>query len=287
MRRTVILLRTWFVLALLAVGPARLAAQSGEGQAAGGIKFGSVEVTEVRFPLDALWASPAIDAIGIDYYAPLADWRDGGGHLDATVVLSRDIAALGIYPAVDPLDSTSRQLDPNVIGEEHYNTTRAVQQTLQRYKELQDIIAILGMDELSPEDKQTVFRARKIQKFLSQPFSVAEVFTGHSGKQVPVAETVRGFKEILEGRMSISDVLGHPYLATIQDQVAQTGQASHTDRSVERLGVSDRHMVFLRRVWARELALLAAGKPTKQWEARNDCPAFEEFRKPLIENGTL
>ena len=100
----------------------------------------------------------------------------------------------------DPLDSTSRLLDPNVIGQEHYDAARATQAVLQRFKELQDIIAILGMDELSPEDKQTVFRARKIQKFLSQPFSVAEVFTGHSGKQVPVAETVRGFKEILEGK---------------------------------------------------------------------------------------
>ena len=121
-------------------------------------------------------------------------------HLDATVVLSRQIAALGIYPAVDPLDSTSRQLDPLVVGDEHYNTARGVQAVLQRYKELQDIIAILGMDELSEEDKQTVFRARKIQRFLSQPFTVAQVFTGREGKQVPVAETVKSFKEILEGK---------------------------------------------------------------------------------------
>jgi F-type H+-transporting ATPase subunit beta len=121
------------------------------------------------------------------------------GHLDATVALSREIAALGIYPAVDPLDSTSRQLDPLVIGEEHYNTTRAVQATLQRYKELRDIIAILGMDELSPEDKQAVARARKIQRFLSQPFHVAEVFTGQPGKLVPLAETIRGFKMIVNG----------------------------------------------------------------------------------------
>jgi F-type H+-transporting ATPase subunit beta len=120
-------------------------------------------------------------------------------HLDSTVVLSRDIAALGIYPAVDPLDSTSRQLDPQVVGEEHYTVARAVQGTLQRYKELRDIIAILGMDELAPEDKLTVARARKIQRFLSQPFHVAEVFTGAPGKYVPLAETIRGFKMITAG----------------------------------------------------------------------------------------
>jgi F-type H+-transporting ATPase subunit beta len=137
-------------------------------------------------------------------YVPADDLTDPSpattfGHLDATVVLSRDIAALGIYPAVDPLDSTSRQVDPNVIGEEHYNTTRAVQATLQRYKELRDIIAILGMDELSPEDKLVVARARKIQRFLSQPFFVAEVFTGSPGKYVPLKETIRGFKMIVNG----------------------------------------------------------------------------------------
>ncbi len=115
------------------------------------------------------------------------------------MVLSRDIASLGIYPAVDPLDSNSRQVDPNVVGQEHYETTRAVQQTLQRYKELRDIIAILGMDELSPEDKLAVSRARKIQRFLSQPFHVAEVFTGSPGKYVPLKETIRGFKMIVAG----------------------------------------------------------------------------------------
>jgi F-type H+-transporting ATPase subunit beta len=120
--------------------------------------------------------------------------------LDATIVLERSIAELGIYPAVDPLASTSRALSPDIVGEEHYAVARGVQKVLQRYKDLQDIIAILGMDELSPEDKLTVFRARKIQKFLSQPFSVAQVFTGREGKQVPVADTVRGFKEILEGK---------------------------------------------------------------------------------------
>lgn len=137
-------------------------------------------------------------------YVPADDLTDPSPattflHLDSTVVLSRDIAALGIYPAVDPLDSTSRQLDPQVVGEEHYNIARAVQQTLQRYKELRDIIAILGMDELAPEDKQAVARARKIQRFLSQPFHVAEVFTGAPGKYVPLAETLRGFKMIVEG----------------------------------------------------------------------------------------
>ena len=137
-------------------------------------------------------------------YVPADDLTDPSPattflHLDATVVLSRDIAALGIYPAVDPLDSTSRQLDPLVVGEEHYNTARAVQATLQRYKELRDIIAILGMDELSPEDKLAVARARKIQRFLSQPFNVAEVFTGSPGKIVPLAETIKGFKMIVSG----------------------------------------------------------------------------------------
>jgi F-type H+-transporting ATPase subunit beta len=137
-------------------------------------------------------------------YVPADDLTDPSpattfGHLDSTVVLSRDIASLGIYPAVDPLDSTSRQLDPHVVGEEHYNTARAVQATLQRYKELRDIIAILGMDELSPEDKLAVSRARKIQRFLSQPFSVAEVFTGSPGKYVSLKDTIKGFKMIVSG----------------------------------------------------------------------------------------
>ena len=137
-------------------------------------------------------------------YVPADDLTDPSpattfAHLDATIVLSRQIASLGIYPAVDPLDSTSRQLDPLVIGEEHYNTARGVQVILQRYKELQDIIAILGMDELSEEDKLTVSRARKIQRFLSQPFHVAEVFTGSPGKYVPLKDTIRGFKAIIAG----------------------------------------------------------------------------------------
>ncbi|MCK6404742.1 MAG: F0F1 ATP synthase subunit beta [Rhodocyclaceae bacterium] len=137
-------------------------------------------------------------------YVPADDLTDPSPattflHLDSTVVLSRDIAALGIYPAVDPLDSTSRQLDPQVVGEEHYSVARQVQTTLQRYKELRDIIAILGMDELSPEDKQAVARARKIQRFLSQPFHVAEVFTGSPGKFVSLKDTIKGFKMICSG----------------------------------------------------------------------------------------
>ena len=138
-------------------------------------------------------------------YVPADDLTDPApattfAHLDATLVLERSIAELGIYPAVDPLASTSRALAPEIVGEEHYAVARGVQKVLQRFKDLQDIIAILGIDELSPEDKATVYRARKIQRFLSQPFSVAQVFTGREGKQVPVAETVRGFKEILDGQ---------------------------------------------------------------------------------------
>jgi F-type H+-transporting ATPase subunit beta len=138
-------------------------------------------------------------------YVPADDLTDPApattfAHLDGTVVLSRPISELGIYPAVDPLDSSSRILDPNYVGEEHYSVARQVQVTLQKYKDLQDIIAILGMDELSDEDKLTVARARRIQKYLSQPFNVAEVFTGRPGSYVPVKETVRGFKEILEGK---------------------------------------------------------------------------------------
>jgi len=138
-------------------------------------------------------------------YVPADDYTDPApattfAHLDATTNLSRQIAELGIYPAVDPLDSTSRVLDPQVVGDEHYQTARGVQSLLQKYKELQDIIAILGMDELSEEDRQTVNRARRVQKFLSQPFHVAEVFTGMSGKFVQLADTIRSFKEILEGK---------------------------------------------------------------------------------------
>jgi len=138
-------------------------------------------------------------------YVPADDYTDPGivttfGHLDAVIALERSIAEQGLYPAVDPLASTSRILDPRIVGEEHYHTARGVQRVLQRYKELQDIIAILGMEELSEEDKLTVARARKIQRFLSQPMFVAEAFTGRTGRYVPVKETVRGFKEILEGK---------------------------------------------------------------------------------------
>jgi F-type H+-transporting ATPase subunit beta len=138
-------------------------------------------------------------------YVPADDLTDPApattfAHLDATTVLSRQIAELGIYPAVDPLDSTSRILDPAVVGEEHYRTARAVQEVLQRYKDLQDIIAILGMDELSEEDKLIVARARKIQRFLSQPFHVAETFTGRAGVYVHVKDTIKGFQEIVDGK---------------------------------------------------------------------------------------
>jgi F-type H+-transporting ATPase subunit beta len=138
-------------------------------------------------------------------YVPADDLTDPApattfAHLDSTIVLDRSLASLGIYPAVDPLASSSGILDPNVVGEEHYNTAREVQRILQRYKDLQDIIAILGMEELSDDDKLTVSRARKMQRFLSQPFHVAENFTGYKGQYVPIAETIKGFKEIIEGK---------------------------------------------------------------------------------------
>ncbi len=162
-------------------------------------------------------------------YVPADDLTDPApattfAHLDATIVLDRAIAELGIYPAVDPLASTSRALAPEIVGKEHYDVARRVQNVLQRYKDLQDIIAILGMDELSPEDKLTVLRARKIQRFLSQPFSVAQVFTGHEGKQVSLADTVRGFKEILEGKHD--DVPeGNFYMkGAIEDQTFKHGE---------------------------------------------------------------
>lgn len=157
-------------------------------------------------------------------YVPADDLTDPSpattfAHLDATVVLSRQIAELGIYPAVDPLDSTSRQLDPLVVGQEHYDTARAVQKTLQRYKELRDIIAILGMDELSEEDKLTVARARKIQRFLSQPFFVAEVFTGSPGKYVPLKETIKGFKGIVAGEYDQLPEQAFYMVGTIEEAV--------------------------------------------------------------------
>jgi len=155
-------------------------------------------------------------------YVPADDLTDPApattfSHLDSTVVLSRQIAELGIYPAIDPLDSNSRILDPLVIGEEHYNVTRELQKVLQRYKDLQDIIAILGMDELSEEDKATVSRARKIQRFLSQPFFVAEVFTGYTGKYVSLQDTVRSFKEILEGKHDDLPEEAFLYVGTIEE----------------------------------------------------------------------
>jgi F-type H+-transporting ATPase subunit beta len=159
-------------------------------------------------------------------YVPADDLTDPSpattfAHLDATVVLDRQIAAIGIYPAVNPLDSTSRQLDPLVVGEEHYNTARSVQAVLQRYKELQDIIAILGMDELSEEDKLSVYRARKIQRFLSQPFTVAQTFTGQEGKYVPLKETIRGFKGILAGEYDQLPEQAFFMVGTIDEAVAK------------------------------------------------------------------
>ncbi len=164
-------------------------------------------------------------------YVPADDLTDPSpattfAHLDGTVVLSRQIAEQGIYPAVDPLDSTSRQLDPNVIGQEHYDIARAVQATLQRFKELRDIIAILGMDELSEEDKLIVTRARKIQRFLSQPFFVAEVFTGSPGKYVPVAETIRGFKGIVEGEYDSLPEQAFYMVGGIEEAVAKAKEAA-------------------------------------------------------------
>ena len=162
-------------------------------------------------------------------YVPADDLTDPSpattfAHLDSTVVLSRDIAAKGIYPAIDPLDSTSRQLDPMVIGQEHYATARGVQTVLQRYKELKDIIAILGMDELSEEDKLTVSRARKIERFLSQPFHVAEVFTGSPGKYVPLKETIRGFKGLLAGDYDHLPEQAFYMVGTIDEAVEKAGK---------------------------------------------------------------
>ena len=159
-------------------------------------------------------------------YVPADDLTDPApattfAHLDATTVLSRAISSLGIYPAVDPLDSTSRILTPEIVGQEHYDVARQVQGILQRYKELQDIIAIMGMDELSDEDKLIVARARKVQRFLSQPFSVAEQFTGMEGKYVPLKETIRGFKEIIEGKHDDLPESAFLFVGTIDEAVAK------------------------------------------------------------------
>ena len=164
-------------------------------------------------------------------YVPADDLTDPSpattfAHLDSTVVLSRDIASLGIYPAVDPLDSTSRQLDPLVVGQEHYETARAVQGTLQRYKELRDIIAILGMDELAPEDKLVVYRARKMQRFLSQPFHVAEVFTGSPGKYVSLKDTIKGFKMIASGELDHLPEQAFYMVGTIEEAIEKGKKAA-------------------------------------------------------------
>ena len=165
-------------------------------------------------------------------YVPADDLTDPApattfAHLDATTVLSRSISSLGIYPAVDPLDSTSRILSPDIVGREHYETARAVQNILQRYTELQDIIAIMGMDELSDEDKLIVARARKIQRFLSQPFSVAEQFTGMKGKYVPIKETIRGFKEIIEGMHDDLPESAFLFVGTIDEAVEKAKQSGN------------------------------------------------------------
>jgi F-type H+-transporting ATPase subunit beta len=162
-------------------------------------------------------------------YVPADDLTDPApattfAHLDATTVLSRQISELGIYPAVDPLDSTSRILDPQIVGEEHYQVARNVQAVLQKYKELQDIIAILGMDELSEDDKLTVARARKIQRFLSQPFFVAEVFTGQPGRYVSLKDTIRGFKEIVEGKHDELPEQAFFMVGTIEEAVEKAKQ---------------------------------------------------------------
>ena len=159
-------------------------------------------------------------------YVPADDLTDPApattfAHLDATTVLDRGIASLGIYPAVDPLNSTSRILTPEIVGREHYEGARGVQRILQRYKELQDIIAIMGMDELSDEDKLIVARARKVQRFLSQPFSVAEQFTGMEGKYVPLKETIRGFKELIEGKHDDLPESAFLFVGTIDEAVAK------------------------------------------------------------------
>ena len=168
-------------------------------------------------------------------YVPADDLTDPApattfAHLDATTVLSRSISSLGIYPAVDPLDSTSRILSPDIVGREHYETARAVQNILQRYTELQDIIAIMGMDELSDEDKLIVARARKIQRFLSQPFSVAEQFTGMKGKYVPIKETIRGFKEIIEGKHDDLPESAFLFVGTIDEAVEKGRQIAESEQ---------------------------------------------------------
>lgn len=168
-------------------------------------------------------------------YVPADDLTDPApattfAHLDATTVLSRSIASLGIYPAVDPLDSTSRILSPDVVGIEHYEIAKRVQEILQRYKELQDIIAIMGMEELSEEDKLTVSRARKIQRFLSQPFTVAEQFTGMEGRYVPVKETLRGFREILEGKHDDLPESAFLFVGTI-DEAVEKAQRIRAERA--------------------------------------------------------
>jgi len=190
-------------------------------------------------------------------YVPADDLTDPApattfAHLDATTVLARGIAELGIYPAVDPLDSTSRMVDPGVIGQDHYDTARAVQKLLQEYKSLQDIIAILGMDELSEDDKLVVARARKIQKFLSQPFQVAEVFTGMSGKFVDLKSTINGFKQILSGKMDHVPELAFYMVGPLEEVLAKSDSIAAD--------------IAKKKAVAEATAAIAAGKSSKSAE---------------------
>lgn len=190
---------------------------------------GEMGALQERITSTKLGSITSIQAV----YVPADDLTDPSpattfAHLDATVVLSRQIAELGIYPAVDPLDSTSRQLDPQIVGQEHYDVARDVQSILQRYKELRDIIAILGMDELSEDDKKSVSRARKIQRFLSQPFFVAEVFTGSSGKYVPLKDTIAGFKSILAGKMDHIPEQDFYMVGTLEEVISKQTKTKKT-----------------------------------------------------------
>ena len=220
-------------------------------------------------------------------YVPADDLTDPApattfAHLDATTVLSRQIAELGIYPSVDPLDSTSRMLDPRTVGTEHYQTARAVQRTLQSYKSLQDIIAILGMDELSEEDKQTVYRARKMQKFLSQPFTVAEVFTGMTGKLVPLKDTIVGFKSILEGKY---DHLPEPAFYMVGDIAeVETKAKQLASQEAPKEKKEDSSKVAEKKVYGMKDVLEAAKAKAKKLEERQLSKAKSSEEKTSVQN---
>ena len=219
-------------------------------------------------------------------YVPADDLTDPApattfAHLDATTVLSRQIAELGIYPSVDPLDSTSRMLDPRTVGLEHYGVARAVQKTLQQYKSLQDIIAILGMDELSEEDKQTVYRARKIQKFLSQPFFVAEVFTGMSGKFVPLKDTIAGFKHILEGKYDHLPEPAFYMVGAIEDVETKARQLAAQDGKQEKKDEGKVEKVEKKQLGMQDV-INAAKKSAKKLEEREIKKAKSEDEKNKV-----